>query len=72
MTSFEDYWAAFWKVADEFPEWRAGQVRFNVLASLRPDISEEIRGTVLDPFHFDADHPRVKEFDSWLAQRWWR
>lgn len=30
---------------------RQGQAYFNVLYSVRPDISEQIRGTDLDPFY---------------------
>lgn len=38
-------------------EWtgeRYGQAFFNVLAEYRPDLSEVIRGTELDPFHKDT------------------
>ena len=33
------------------PDYRFGQAVFNYLAQVRPDISEQIRGTNLDPFH---------------------
>ena len=33
------------------PAWRSGQAYFNTLYQFRPDLSEKIRGTRLDPFH---------------------
>lgn len=49
------------------PEWRAGQAAFNVLATLRPDLSEKIRATPLDPFHLDA---RLPDFYLFVYQNW--
>ena len=40
---------------------RLGQVYFNVLHDVRPDISEKIRGTMFDPFHMDSIPPKVKD-----------
>lgn len=37
----------------EQPDWRYGQTLFNCLADWRPDLSEQIRTTELDPFHRD-------------------
>lgn len=36
-----------------YPHQRYGQMYFNMLAEVRPDISEKIRGGRLDPFHRD-------------------
>lgn len=35
------------------PEWRWGQVHFNVLQEIDPDLAEEVRGGELDPYHRD-------------------
>lgn len=43
-------------------EQRLGQVYFNVLLSIRPDIAEKMRGTMFDPFHRDEIHPKVRDF----------
>lgn len=39
-------------------EWRYGQTLFNALAHYRPDLSEQIRTTPLDPFF--RDHENIK------------
>lgn len=41
----------FNKCEQEQPgEWRIGQVYFNTLLKVRPDIAEEMRGSLVDPF----------------------
>lgn len=48
--------------------WRLGQTYFNVLCSVRPDISEEVRGDVqFDPFYQDK---RINDFLGFVASRW--
>lgn len=47
--------------------WRLGQTYFNLLAAFRPDLSEQIRGTALDPFHDDS---RIESFLDWAAEHW--
>lgn len=47
--------------------WRLGQSYFNVLSELRPDLSEQLRGTKLDPFHIDSVLPL---FNVWLLDHW--
>jgi len=47
--------------------WRYGQVFFNVLTSVRPDLSEMIRGTVHDPFHHDTVSKQTYDY---LASKW--
>jgi hypothetical protein len=39
------------------PEQRNGQAHFNVLYQMNPHLADEIRGTVLDPFHRDDRVP---------------
>jgi hypothetical protein len=48
-------------------DWREGQRAFNVLHLMRPDLSEQIRATPLDPFHRDE---RLPEFLEWLKENW--
>lgn len=47
--------------------WRPGQTYFNVLAQNRPDLSEQIPGTALDPFHHDN---RIDVFLKWVYENW--
>lgn len=47
--------------------WRRGQTYFNVLAEERPDLSERIRGSALDPFYDDS---RLDSFLPWVAEHW--
>jgi len=45
-------------LADEmqrkYNEWRKGQCFFNALYELFPDVADEVRGTIVDPFHIDG------------------
>lgn len=50
MLTRTDFYDVVASTQKGFPTWRAGQVLFNVLWDLRPDLSEQIRGTELDPF----------------------
>jgi len=44
---------------------RYGQVLFNHLADVRPDLSEKIRGTDIDPFYLSS--PRDERFDAFAT-----
>jgi len=49
------------------PNWRLGQTAFNVLYEQRPDISEQIRATDIDPFYNDS---RLPKFFEKVADLW--
>lgn len=49
------------------PHWRLGQTCFNVLYKTRYDLSEQIRGGGVDPFHRDSVIP---EFLTWVQEHW--
>jgi hypothetical protein len=49
------------------PSWRAGQTAFNVLWDMRPDLSEQVRSTSLDPFYVDE---RLPEFYEFVKENW--
>lgn len=52
--------------------WRYGQSAFNVLADVRPDLSELIRGTRTDPFHMsETDEQLWKEFTQFIEMNWY-
>lgn len=38
------------------PDWRYGQALFNALTYVRPDLSEQVRATPIDPFFRDLDN----------------
>ena len=67
ILTLTDYWALVEKVMVDYPEWRAGQAAFNVLYSERPDLSEQIRGTMRDPFHNDR---LLVPFSKFLREEW--
>jgi hypothetical protein len=48
-------------------ELRYGQVYFNTLYERKPKIANELRGSLLDPFHRDNCPPAVHEF---VEKRW--
>jgi len=39
--------------------WRYGQVYFNYLLEIQPEIAEKLRGSVNDPFYRDSVPPHV-------------
>ena len=74
MITYEEYLAAIGDYRATRPEQRAGQASFNVLAQLRPDLSEDIRGTLLDPFYLRSSNVRdrvlLKEFFLHIKNNW--
>ena len=46
---------------------RFGQAVFNVLATVRPDIAEELRGSKLDPFYKESVSDEVWSF---IKSKW--
>ena len=66
--TFDEYVTAVQTTLNDFPEWRQGQTYFNVLADKRPDLSEQIRGTALDPFHKAGDS--LTPFLEWVSAQW--
>lgn len=51
--------------------WRFGQAAFNVLAKYRPDLSERVRGTTLDPFYCEhSGHPTLMKFAQFVEDGW--
>ena len=69
--SFNDFLAdasiVYEKLKGDGFGYRYGQVYFNLLWEHRPDISEQIRGTSLDPFHKDSVLSATHQFveTSW-------
>lgn len=65
------YFHEFWVKVDQYlirhPEQRFGQAVFNVLVIYRPDLSEQIRGTDLDPFYLDSLPDNIHQ---WLYRHW--
>lgn len=65
--TYDDYLANVTKAIKDHPSWRIGQAAFNVLYVYRPDLSEQVRATPLDPFH-QSTH--LEEFYSWVRDQW--
>lgn len=57
----------YYQLRNEDDTWRFGQVLFNELTMVRPDISEQIRGTQMDPFYKDE---KMDLFLNFVADRW--
>jgi hypothetical protein len=47
--------------------WRAGQIYFNLLHQVRPDLAGQICGSEKDPFH---RNDRILPFLEWLIDAW--
>lgn len=66
--TYDEYLLLVEQAAVDNPEWRGGQAAVNVLAVVRPDLSEALRGrSGLDPFYVDANLPR---FWEWVDAHW--
>ena len=48
-------------------DFRLGQIYFNMLCELRPDISEVLRGSMIDPFYKERITQVVHNF---VSERW--
>lgn len=67
--SFQQYQKAVEFAISNHPQWRRGQAAFNVLMLNRPELSERIRGTALDPY-YDRDGSLLQEFYKWVEANW--
>ena len=65
--SLEDYLEAVQSTIKAHPSYREGQAFFNTLALQRPDLSEQIVGTDLDPYATDK---RIGGFLRWIEAHW--
>ena len=65
--TFDEYKIAVESYREANPKWRLGQAAFNVLLIFRPDLSEQIRATPLDPFHSINILPK---FYEWVERNW--
>lgn len=69
--TLQEYWAHVKKLQNESRQLRLGQIAFNVLVNCRPDLSEKIRATDLDPFYvYDALDSRWEAFVRFLRENW--
>lgn len=63
--TFNEYIVASMKSQRLYPEQRVGQTFFNTLANVDPMLTNEIKGSDLDPFYHDQRIPdfltRVQE-----------
>lgn len=70
-TTLLEYWQAVATAMASEDSWRYGQACFNILAVVRPDLAERVRGTDMDPFHADrSGDKRIGRFMSFLALNW--
>jgi hypothetical protein len=53
--------------AQSNPEQRTGQSAFNALHSVRPDLADRVRGTIIDPFY---DDEKFMDFLSFVEDQW--
>ncbi len=65
--SYGKYLSECGRIYKQQSSWRKGQTYFNVLVQVRPDLSERIRTSHLDPFYLDE---RIPEFLEWICTNW--
>ena len=58
---YNKYRQACEQKTNELPNWRKGQVAFNVLVGFDSELADSIHGTELDPFYKD-DNEELKDF----------
>lgn len=69
--SFDDFMAEVHFTWMDEKEWRYGQTLFNVLYRTRPDLTEQIRATPLDPFYAEGiNGDVVKSAIVWIEANW--
>jgi hypothetical protein len=71
--SYDDYLEAVVIGSVQYKNWRVGQTAFNVLAGMRPDIAEPVRGSTVDPFYADHlmhGHDKVAVFLAHVRDNW--
>jgi len=56
------------KTCEQYPHWRYGQILYNVLYDMYPDIAISIRGTDIDPFYFDKNYEKISKFYGHLLK----
>lgn len=60
--SYEDFENLVRATHQSKPEWRYGQVYYNLLSYHRPDVASQIQGTLMDPFHKKEVSPYTISF----------
>jgi len=55
------------KVGRQYPTWRQGQVLFNVLDEMYPELAKSIIGGDLDPFYKQDNE--LTDFYDWLIMQ---
>ena len=66
--TFQEYMQKVDEYVSDYPDWRFGQVLYNVLGLYRPDLAHELQGSSLDPFY--KNPTEVMPFFGWLVARW--
>ena len=46
----------------EFPSLRKGQIMFNVLYEVKPELADKIRSSNIDPFYNDNNIPEFMKY----------
>lgn len=64
--TIEEYYEQVDEQVKKYPAWRYGQTLFNVLYDVRPDLSEQVRASNIDPF-YDSN---IDEFKIWIEENW--
>lgn len=67
--TFNEYVAEVTRQHTENRNWRLGQTYFNVLYEFRPDLSEQIRATKLDPFYL-TESSELLVVLAWIKSHW--
>lgn len=65
--TFQEFIHAVQLYRMKYTQQRVGQAFFNVLYEVRPDISEQVRATTLDPFY---RNDRVAPFLRFVKANW--
>ncbi len=71
--SLHQFYAGIKERISKNPNERYGQAAFNYLCEVRPDLSERVRTTVMDPFYIrTTDDPRWVKFVKFIETEWYK
>jgi hypothetical protein len=66
-----DFWINVATNYTKYPQQRYGQILFNVLSDMRPDLSKQVIDQDFDPYYTNSvDDKRVQDFTSFLTRNW--
>jgi hypothetical protein len=65
-----DFWRTVHNINKQYKHCRLGQVAFNYLSQVRPELSKRVRGTPCDPYYVVGDGEDWQRFCDFIFINW--